>query len=268
MNGVQGWVACGECSTRYDSATFTFCPRCGSVRSTAVAATVGATPQRGPAPLDRRLQLGGALLLALGLLAGGLAGYALGPGYDGVEASVGDLLLSQPGAVPGGSLSIRTLVDGVPTPSNVTLLDGGLPFANLTSDAAGWANVTLGSHGAVEVHAVGANHTLVRRILVLEGTSDSIVLDLARDPTTAPWQGLSLALTTGLGAFAVAATLLALGGVAALLRRLRWLAYLGPIPALGLGLFLAVGAGIGGLAIAAMLGVAYGFVIAGRAGFR
>ncbi|MEK6985603.1 MAG: hypothetical protein AABX89_04390 [Candidatus Thermoplasmatota archaeon] len=268
MTGVQGWVACGECSTRYDSATFTFCPRCGSVRSTAIATTLGAVPQRPPAPLDRRLQLGGALLLALGLLAGSLAGYALGPGFSDVEASVGDLLLSQPGAIPGGTLSLRTLVDGVPTPANLTLLTGGLPFANLTSDGSGWANVTLGSNGAVEVRAEAANRTVVRRILVLEGTSASLVLDLARDPTDAPWHGLSLALNTGLGALAVAAALLAFGGIAALARRLRWLAYLGPLPALALGLFLALGAGVGGLAVAAMLGVAYGLVITGRSGFR
>ncbi len=275
VSPMEGWVACGECGTRYDTATFGFCPRCGSVRRSGVlpaaSSAPGARAPRASSPVhQRRLQAGGAILLLVGVIALALAAYSLGPGLADVEQGVGALLSSQPDNVPGGTLALQTLLDGQPVAANVTLIAGGMVVGHAGTDLTGWSNTSLGSHGAVHVTVRAANRTLERNVLVVDGTTVALRLDVATDPADDPaWHGLGSALQAGLGLLAALALLLAAGGLAALLRRLRWLALLGPVPSLALALLVATGGGsLGAWAIIGTLAAAFALVVVGRSAFR
>ena len=266
---MDGWVACGECTTRYDAATFTFCPRCGSTRATPVKqqmAAAAANPARG-AHHPRRLQAGGAILLVLGLAGCLLAGITLGPAFHDVEKTVGSLLSGQAENLPGGTLELHTLRGGQPIAANITVFAGGTVVDHATSDAAGNATLALGMHGAATIRIEAAGLNATRNVLVLQDSGWPLTIDLQDAPDDA-WHGLSDALRAGLWFLAAAAFLLAFGGLAAVLRRLRWMAYLGPIPALALALFAATGISLGGWALAATLGGGYILVILGRGAFR
>lgn len=271
---MQGWVACGECGTRYDSATFTFCPRCGSTRSSPAGAAGSAAPS-GPAtaaasPHARRLQAAGVVLLLLGLLAAGLAGYALGPGYAELEATSGALVATQSEGIPGGIVHVLILRDGEPAAANLTFEAMGRTVATAATDGAGRANLTLGSHPAGLLIVAAGGQNLTRNLFVLEGGVLDVRVDVARDAAHDPtWLGLDLVLQVGLWTFLALGALLALAGTAALLRRARWMAYLGPVPALALTLFAASGGlSLGVWAIAATLGGAYAIILASRSAFR
>jgi hypothetical protein len=282
---MQGWVACTECGTRYDSATFGFCPRCGSLRSIAATSspspgtpataqtpgrTLSAAGGRGRAGDARRLQAGGAILLAIGLLGLFFVGLALGPAHAETASALGETLASQPENLPGGNLTVLVTADGVPVVANLTLTAGGTVVQQARTDANGTARLALGAHGAAHLAVTAGNRTATRNLAIPQTSAQTLRLDLVRDPAASDeWIGFSGFLATILWTAAALLGLLAAGGLAALLRRLRWLAYLGPAPALAL--FLLGGSlalSMGGLAMLVGLGLGYSLVVSGRSAFR
>lgn len=151
-----------------------------------------------------------------------------------VEQNIG-LLADQ----PGGELHIQILDAGAPLANvtiNVTALSGQA-ILNATTDDAGWANVTLDDHAAVNLTFTYQGQTWQRSVLALD--MQEVAVDVATDPQSVDrWIGIDslLAATRVLsGVFACMALLVVAGGVAALRLRARPFAtagaFMGLIPA-------------------------------------
>jgi hypothetical protein len=224
-------------------------------------------------PLRRRVQVGGILLATWGLLlaisclaftvlpTGVLAGQ-----MDAVFDDLGDASLS------GGQLHLQVLDNGTPAQATVEthLPSGRLLGANQT--VGGWANLTLGSHGSVNVTVRAGDHVLLRRVVVLANDTYVARVDVARDAATAPRLGTERLVgfvRLAAGVVGGAAVLLLAGGLAALAVRWPILAIAGPLPVLALTLLLTVATlNPGLLAILAIQAVGLALVVLGRPAFR
>ncbi|MGB0652150.1 MAG: hypothetical protein ACPGQL_03025 [Thermoplasmatota archaeon] len=249
-------VDCAECGERYDSAEFTFCPRCGGTGARPAGAKpttaggVGAAPtmmdiQRSVA--RRRVQRGGIILVAMGAATAAMLIASLFLVETQLDASL-DALATQ----AGGDLEIQVLGPaGDPAVGvNVTLLDmEGSALANGTTGAGGWWNTTAPQAG-VNVTALDT----WQRAFALGGQTLPVTLDATATPDDA-WISDG-ALVTGLRIYMVVLLAMTLfvvgGGIAALRLKGRRLAvsgaFMGSIPAVLMAL-----ATLGALPMAATL---------------
>ncbi len=151
-----------------------------------------------------------------------------------VEQNIG-LLADQ----PGGEMHLQLLDAGVPIANATVAVHTvtGEAVANATTDAGGWANVTLPEHAAVNVTITHAGQEWRRQVLALD--VQEVIVDVAEDPMeTERWIGVDSLLTATRvlsGVFAVMALLVVVGGIAALRLRYRHFAtagaFLGLVPA-------------------------------------
>ncbi len=214
-----------------------FCPRCGStVRGKDPEVRV---PVLANDPRRRRAQMGGAILLFMGLSFFGLWAYGIvSAGYH-PEGSIDSFVgLTGDSPVPAGDLHIRVLENGTAV-ENATVhlrLPSGLPYLQGATNHAGWYNTTLERQAAVNVTIQVGNVTLERRAFVVWPNTEEVTFDVARDPLHASgWLGLeqfnqiAVVFLMGIG---LASLLLAVGGAAALALRLPNLAVAAPIPSI------------------------------------
>lgn len=272
-------MQCVECGNRFDANQMGFCSRCGATAPAPGAP--GAAPAGFAAPLPRRdpmrrrAQVGGILLTTLGalLLASCLgffilASTVLGDALGQVVASQGDA------PIRGGTLQVHVLDNGTAA-ANATVEmrspAGTRFYSNQT--IGGWANVTLGGHAAANLTVTSRGHTLTRRALVLEGDTQVLTLDVAKDPAQdASWVGMERLVSfvrVAVAVVAIAALAMLVGGIAAV--TLRWLplAIAGPVPALALSLLLVVATlNVGMLVILLLQAVGLALVVSSRPAFR
>lgn len=234
---VPRWVPCAECGNRYDAETTTFCPRCGSTLH-------GKDPElRVPVlandPRRRRAQMGGAILLFMGLAFLGIWGYGLVSAGSHPELSIDSFVgLTGDSPIPAGDLRLQVLNNGTAV-ANATVslrLPSGLPFKDGVTDAAGWYNTSLERQAAVNITVHAGNVTFERRAFVVWPNLADVRLDVAKDaPRVSGWLGLEqfndLAIWF-LMFVGAAALLMAVGGGAALALRLPGLAVAAPIPSI------------------------------------
>jgi len=276
---VPRWVPCAECGNRYDTETTTFCPRCGSTLQ-------GKDPEvRVPVlandPRRRRAQMGGAILLFMGLAFFAIWAYGLvSAGYH-PEGSIDSFVgLTGDSPIPAGDLHLQVLHNGTPVPgANVHLrLPSGVAFRDGNTDSAGWYNTTLERQAAINITVQAHNLTLERRAFVVWPNSEEVRLDVGRDaPHDAAWLGLEqfnqLAVLF-LMAIGAASLLMAGGGAAALALRFPAFAVIAPLPSiivtsllflwtLLVGVFY-----IGIVLLLAMQVTAFAMVASGRGSFR
>jgi hypothetical protein len=279
------FAVCAECGNRFDASLGGFCPRCGAIApppgapgAPAAAGTAGApgAPQPGPArrhPLRRRVQVGGILLSTWGLLLTVSCLVFLALPTSVLQGQL-DTLLDEVRDAPlsGGQLHLQVLANGTPTQAlvEVHLPGGRLLWANQT--VGGWANVTLGNQGSVNVTVRAGGHVLQRRAVALANDTLEARVDVARDPATAPRLGterLVLFVRLAGAVVGVGALLLLGGGIAALAVRWPILAIAGPVPVLAITVLLAVATPYAGiLVILALQAVGLALVVSGRPAFR
>jgi hypothetical protein len=257
-------VACAECGNRYE-ASLGFCPRCGGTARGETANTP-ASPRN---PARMRLQLGGLLLLLVGLLflAGPLAILA---DPSPTERQMHDwwTAAQEGGQLQGGDVALVLMRDGNPVAgANVTVTAGNRTLATGQTDQAGHFNASLGPFVAVTLHVDGA----FRRdaLSIVPGAATTVRLDVAIDPAESEAvTGIEGFVTGVVVTILLLSLLLALGGLSALLVRWRGLALAGPLPTLAvvlLGTLIFLNAGT--LALLAILAVPYALVVSGRAAF-
>ncbi len=236
-SSVPRWVPCAECGSRYDADTTTFCPRCGSTihgKDPEVRVPVLAND-----PRRRRAQMGGAILLFMGLAFFAIWGYGLVSAGFHPEGSIdGFVGLTGSSPIPAGELHIRVVRDGVAI-ENATVvlaLPSGLPFKSGATNHAGWYNASLERQAAVNITIHAGNVTLERRAFVVWPASEEVLLDVARDPArSTEWLGLqefNQLAVVGLILSGATFLLMAVGGGAALALRLPNLAVGAPVPAI------------------------------------
>lgn len=267
------WVSCAECAARYDTQATLFCPRCGSTLRGRADAELA--PLARDDPRRRRVQMGGAILLLVGLAIGLLVATQLlwGPTLvDAVErqiASRGD----QP--IAAGDLHVQILRAGAPAVGHpvTVLLPSGAPYLRGNTTAGGWFNASLGRQAAVTVTVQDANRTFERRAFVPWSVLEEVRLDLERDPDAVPTR-IGLQELEGLtpilyGTLLAGAALTTLGGGAALGLRGPTLAVAAPIPiAVATLLWFLFTYEPGMLALLGLQVVAIWMVASGRSSFR
>jgi len=267
---VPDWVACADCGTAYDAAQITFCPRCGATAvrpRTPSAANPAGTSRRDPARM--RLQLGGIVLLVIGLLATANSGYLLlAPGL--AQETVYKVAAAQTN-VTGGTVALH-LTDAGRAVAGARVWavgEDGRTLLNGTTDADGRLSATLKGAPAGQLHVAAGNLTWTRRVVAFQGSTLDVALD-TRDPVDSPEAlGVSQYVTTVLVASTGLSLLLALGGLAAVLVRWRGLALGGPLPMVALAvLFALLFLSVGGLVLLLLLGGPYALILSGRAAFR
>ncbi|MES2154004.1 MAG: Ig-like domain-containing protein [bacterium] len=228
------WVPCAECGNRYDADTTAFCPRCGStIRGKDPEVRV---PVLANDPRRRRAQMGGAILLFMGLAFFGLWGYGLASAGFHPEGSIDSFVgLTGDSPIPAGDLHLQILDNGtaVPNATVALALPSGVAFKSGITDDNGWFNVTLDRQAAVNITVHAGNITLERRAFVVWPASEEVHLDVADPARSTAWLGLQefnqMALVV-LMVSGVAFLLMAVGGGAALALRTPNLAVAAPMP--------------------------------------
>lgn len=277
--GVPRWVPCAECGNRYDADAMRFCSRCGStVQGKDPEARV---PVLANDPRRRRAQMGGAILLFMGLGIFAVWGWGLMmAGFDAEDDIEGFVGLTGDSPIPAGDLHVRALANGTPLPgADVRLrLPSGADYLQGTTDAHGWYNVSLARQAAVTIHVSLGNDSVERRAFVVWPSLEELRIDVLRDePHASGRVGLeqfSALVVVVLVFIGLASLLMATGGAAALALRLPNLAIAAPIPGLVATtiLFLwtiLVGAfEVGVLALLALQIAAIAMIASGRGVFR
>jgi hypothetical protein len=267
---VPRWVPCAECGNRYDADVVGFCTRCGSTLR-------GKDPEvRVPVlahdPRRRRVQMGGAILLFLGLAVAGVAVFfALLRGPD-----LSEMLVDVVGGsdVAGGHLNVHVVDAGQPV-RNATIVirdPGGVSLGLGATVENGWFNTTL-ARPAADLNITVGQAAFHRRAFVLSAQEQTVEVDVARDPLDQPgWSGLESFSGYGLyiaGGVLLTGLLAALAGAAALALRAQDFAVAGPVPlVLVTGFLLFFFGEVGLLLILGMEVLAMLMVASGRAAFR
>lgn len=273
------WVPCAECGNRYDAEAMKFCSRCGSTvqgKDPDVRVPVLAND-----PRRRRAQMGGAILMFMGLSFFAIWAYGLvSAGFHpeaGIDSFVG---LTGDSPVPAGDLHLRVLDNGtaVANAAVAVRLPSGLDHKAGLTDAQGWYNVTLERQAAVTITVSEGNRSIERRAFIVWPNTEQVTLDFGRDGNqTDAWLGLedfNKMAAVVVFAIGAAALLMGIGGASALALRFPNLAIVAPVPALvGTGLLflwtILVGTfEVGILAILILQLVAIGMVASGRSSFR
>ena len=271
---MPDWVVCAECHTRYEATQFSFCTRCGSTARAGSGAPVPVSPLRRRDPARMRLQLGGVLLLAVGLVFVGSAvllfmnpAWSQGTSFDQLGQSPADP------TAPAGDIQVHVTDSGVDLRgANVSVTAGNRTVATGTTGADGRYNATLTGSFAVNVTVQAGNGTWVRRALAPHGFVVPVDVDIGRDARSTDRVAgpEELFLVTGI-AWLVMSLLMVLGGLAAVLVRWRGLALGGPLPTVAFVLWLAVllfQAGIAILLPIVLVVMPYALVVSGRSAFR
>ncbi|MEA3191583.1 MAG: hypothetical protein QOD77_2165 [Thermoplasmata archaeon] len=231
---VVRWVSCAECAARYDTQATTFCPRCGSTLRGRADAELA--PLSRDDPRRRRVQMGGAILLLVGLAIALLVGAQMvwGPTLvDAVEQQI-DARGDQP--LAAGELHVQLVRDGHPAAGHLValLLPSGQAYLQGNTTGAGWYNVSLGRQAAVTIVVHEGNRTLERRAFVPWSVREEVRLDLRRDPDAAATrvglQDLEVVTPILYGSLLLGACLTAVGGAAALGLRGPTVAVAAPLP--------------------------------------
>lgn len=260
-------VTCAECQENYDSDAMPFCPRCGSTKSTPGVLSGARATAAARDPRRRRVQIGGVMLTILGGL--GVVMFILSAVLAGqlMTDIAGDVLVG----LPGGELEVRVLDNGTAVPNATVqiLHQNGTILHEDRTEASGWSNVTALDEALVDVRVLTPEGNWTRTVIVLQGSDDQLIIDVAEDPTTSPdWVGAAeLVRTLRITAvvFSVASLMVLAAGISALRLRNRGLAITGAvvglIPAL---LLFVVTLAVGALLMVLSLTVALYMVVAGR----
>lgn len=265
---MPGWVVCAECNTRYETEALGFCPRCGSraKEGESPVATVGPI-RRDPARM--RLQLGGVLLLLMGLLfLVAVVVTMLNPAWSETQSFAYWSGPQEDMNATAGTIIVLATDAGKPlVGANVTISSGNRTVASGVTDPAGRYELQLRGYIAVNLTLASGGNSWTRHVLAPSGSTIEVHVDVTDAAVSDRVEGPdNLLVATTVAGFTMT-ILLALGGLAAVLVKWRGLALAGPIPMVAFLALLIVPFGMAGLFFFALVGTPYALVVSGRSAF-